>query len=238
MNDALTTLQGSLNHMQIIDLSHTLEPNIPSWPTHPKYCHNLMESYTLGEISCHYQLSMGEHTGTHFDAPLHFIAGGSSIADIPLERVMGRAATIPAEDIGPNGTLSSSRIMAWEEEHGEILADDIVLLHFGWDRLWQKRPHAAEFLQDWPGLSRDAAEYLAAKKVAVVATDALSIDVFTTTDFAAHYTLLGNQVLIGENFTNLWSLPPFSLLMAFPLKIQDGSGSPTRAMAFVPKDRR
>lgn len=237
MNDPLTILQSSFDQMQIIDLSHTLEPAIPSWPTHPKYCHNLMESYTLGEVSCHYQLTMGEHTGTHFDAPLHFIAGGSSIADIPLEKVMGRAATIQAEEIGPNGVLTSSHIMVWEEQHGEIQANDIVLLHFGWDRLWQKRPHATKFLKDWPGLNRNAAEYLVAKKVTAVVTDALSIDVFTTTDFPAHYTLLSHQVLIGENFTNLWQLPPFSLLMAFPLKIQEGSGSPVRAVAFVPRNQ-
>jgi len=69
MNEALARLQGSLDQMQMIDLSHTLEPDIPSWPTHAKYCHSLMESYTLGEVSCHYQLSMSEHTGT--DTDLH-----------------------------------------------------------------------------------------------------------------------------------------------------------------------
>ena len=73
--------------------------------------------------------------------------------------------------------------------------------------------------------------------MAAAATDALSIDVFTSTDFPAHYTLLASQVLIGENFNNLGSLPPFSLLMALPLKIQDGSGSPVRAVAFIPRKR-
>lgn len=234
-DDTLARLQGSLDQMHIIDLSHTLEPYIPSWPTHPKYCHDLMESYTMGEVGCHYQLVMSEHTGTHFDAPLHFIAGGSSIVNVPLEQLVGRAATIPAEGVGPNGVLSSSYIMAWEEQHGELQAGDIVLVHFGWDRLWQKRPHATAFMMDWPGMGRDAAEYLVTKKVAAVATDALSIDVFASTEFPAHYTLLANHVLIGENFNNLGSLPPFSFLMAFPLKIQNGSGSPVRAVAFVPR---
>ncbi len=87
------------------------------------------------------------------------------------------------------------------------------------------------------GLGKDAAEYLVAKKVAAAATDALSIDVSISTDFPAHYTLLASQVLIGENFNNLGSPPPFSLLMAFPLKIQDGSGSPVRAVAFIPRKR-
>lgn len=233
-DDPIRALGAALRQHAMVDLSHVLEPGIPSWPTHPKLCHNLMESYRLGDVSCHHQLTMSEHSGTHFDAPLHFIEGGKGIEELPLTAFIGRLATISATGVGPCGLVGRNDVEAWEEQHGQIQPGDAVLFHFGWDRLWKKRPDERPFLKDWPGLARDAAEYLAARKVRMVGCDALSIDVFTSTDFPAHYTLLGADILIGENFTNLGRLPPFSTLAAFPLPIKGGSGSPVRAVAFVP----
>jgi kynurenine formamidase len=232
--DLVRTLAAVLGRHRMVDLSHLLEPGIPSWPTHPKLCHNLMESYRLGDVSCHYQLTMSEHSGTHFDAPLHFIEGGKGIEALPLGSFIGRLATIQATDIEPCGLVGRSRIEAFEERHGGIEPGDAVLFHFGWDQLWKKRPDERAFLKDWPGLGREAAEYLAARKVRMVGCDALSIDAYTSTDFPAHHTFLGADILIGENFTNLGRLPPFSTLAAFPLPIKGGSGSPVRAVAFVP----
>jgi kynurenine formamidase len=238
LSDLLGVVQRGLKGMEVVDLSHLLEPLIPSWPTHAKYGHHLVESYTLGDVSCHYQLTMSEHTGTHFDAPLHFIGEGPyhyGIDQVPLEAVIGRALTISATSIEPCGLVSREFIASWERQHGDIQPGDVVLFHFGWDRRWGRRPEGASFLRDWPGLSREAAEYLVDKQVKVVGTDALSIDSYPSTDFPSHYTLLGNGVLIGENFANLGALPPSSLFMAFPLKIKGGSGSPIRAVAFVPR---
>lgn len=237
LGNPLGTLQRSLAGMEIVDLSHLLEPLIPSWPTHAKYGCQLIESYTLGDTSCHYQLTMSEHSGTHFDAPLHFISEGPyhyGIDQVPLEAVIGRALAISATSIEPCGLVTQEFIAWWERQHGDIQSGDIVLFHFGWDRRWNRRPEGTSFLRDWPGLSREASEYLVSKRVKVVASDALSIDSYTSSDFPAHYTLLGNGVLIGENFANLGVLPPSSLFMAFPLKIKEGSGSPIRAVAFVP----
>ena len=228
---------AGLGGLEMVDLSHVLEADIPSWPTHAKYTHCLMESYRLGEQSCHYQLTMSEHSGTHFDAPSHFIGDGPNskgIDEMPLSSFFGRLATISALDVAPCGLLARDQIEAWEERHGEIRPGDGVLFHFGWDRLWKTRPEGAAFLKDWPGLARDACEYLVAKRVRMAGTDALSIDAFTSTELPAHYTLLGAAVLIGENFNNLARLPPFCTLAAFPLPIKGGSGAPVRAVAFVP----
>lgn len=233
--DVLGRLRGLLGEVDIVDLSHRLEHQMPAWPTHAKFCHDLLESYRLGDGSAHYQLTMSEHSGTHLDAPVHFVDGAHSIDDTPLERVLGRAATIEAP-LGPNGAVSRSMIEAWEEEHGEIHNGDAVLFHFGWDRLWAPRPEGNAFLKDWPGLGAEAAEYLIGKQVGLVATDAVSLDVFTSTEFPAHNMLLGNEVLIGENFANLGRLPAFSFFMGAPLKIKGGTGSPIRALGLVPHE--
>lgn len=218
------------HRFDVVDLGHRLAEGMPSWPTHAGYAHDLVESYRTGQPSCHYKLTMSEHTGTHLDAPLHFIPDGPAhygIDEVPP--VVARAATIDATGLGPGDAVDQDRVTRWEREHGEIRAGDAVLVRFGWDARWG----SAGFLAGWPGIGDEAAAYLVDKGVALVATDALSIDVSGSTDFPAHRTLLGNRVPIGENFNNLASLPPFSFLIASPLRIAEGSGSPVRPLAFI-----
>lgn len=219
-----------------VDLSHTLEEGIPSVPTHARYGHTLYQSYERGDTACHYRLTLGEHTGTHIDAPLHFIPDGDAhydVATIPIDRLAGRAATIDVSDHGPQETVSVERIEAWESEHGAIQEGDRVLFRFGWDRYWDTGEEGQQYLDEWPGLSGEAAKYLTDAGVTVVGCDTLAIDASGEDEFPAHYELLGNETYIVENLTNLEELSPFSLLFTVPLKVEDGSGSPIRAFAVV-----
>lgn len=219
-----------------VDLTHSLREGIPAVPTHARFGHTLYESYDHGDAARHYRVTMGEHTGTHMDAPLHFVAEGEAhydIASVPVGRLVGRAATIEATDLGPDERLTEEDVRGWEERHGDIEAGDRVLVRFGWDRRWDTGASGREFLDDWPGLSADAAEYLTDKGVALVGCDTLSIDAARTEEYPAHHELLGSETYIVENLANLASLPPFSVLFTFPLKIADGSGSPIRAVALV-----
>jgi kynurenine formamidase len=221
-----------------VDLSHTLEENIPAYPTHARFGKTLYESYEYGDAALHYGLTLSEHTGTHMDAPLHFISEGPAhygTDEIPLDRLAGRAATIEATDLGARGLLGVMRIEVWEEEHGPIEAGDRVLIRYGWDLRWATGQEGRRFLEDWPGLSGEAAEYLVGKGVSLVGCDTLAIDATVSTENPAHYTLLGAEVYIVENLKNLERLPPFCLFLALPLKIEGGSGSPVRAVALVPR---
>lgn len=237
-NSMLDNLVQALSeNLTIVDLTHTLEENIPCWPTQARFGHVLYESYELGDVACHYQLVMSEHTGTHMDAPMHFIRSGEahvSIDDVPLSRVIGRAATLDATHLPKNGLLQKTDVQAWEDQHGELRRGDIVLIRYGFDKLWKLRPNDKEYAKDWPGVGREAAEYFVEKGVQLVGCDTFAIDAYNTEENPAHYTLLGNQVLIVENLNNLDLLPPFSLFLALPLKIKEGSGSPVRAIALVP----
>jgi kynurenine formamidase len=224
---------------ETVDLSHTLAENCPSWPTHARFGHIVFESYLYGDTSCHYQVTMSEHTGTHIDAPLHFIAKGEAhygIDKVPLSNLFGRAVTIDATYLPPNGLLTKSKVIEWENSQGPLKSGDIVLVRFGWDRYWAERPNDAQFLKDWPGVGADAAEYFVTKEVRAVGTDALSLDAYNSGNNPVHNILLGNQVLILENLNNLDLLSPYAFVMAFPLKIKDGSGSPLRVVAFIPKN--
>ncbi len=230
------TLAEQLQSHRWVDLSHTLEEGIPSWPTHARFGQTLYESYELGDVARHYGLTISEHTGTHMDAPLHFIPDGPAhygIDEVSLEKLSGRAATIQATDLEPGGLLNVARVRRWEEEHGEVRPNDKVLIRYGWDRKWATGPEGRDFLEGWPGLGGDAARYLVEKEVSLVGCDTLAIDAFGSEDNPAHYALLGNEVYIVENLKNLDKLPPFCLFMAFPLKVKGGSGSPVRALALV-----
>jgi kynurenine formamidase len=232
-------LVEQLRNSRWVDLSHTLEEGIPSWPTHARFGHVLYESYELGDVARHYGLTISEHTGTHMDAPLHFIAEGPAhygIDEVPLDRLAGRAATIIAPELPPGGLLTAGQIKEWEERHGPIEERDMVLIQYGWDRMWGIGPEGTGFLKDWPGLEGEAAEYLVEKGISLVGCDTLAVDAFGSQENPAHYALLGNEVYIVENLKNLDKLPPWSFFVAFPLKVKGGSGSPVRAVALVPKE--
>jgi kynurenine formamidase len=232
----LTTL---LQAFEIVDLSQTLEEGIPSWPTHARFGQVLYESYELGDIARHYGLTLSEHTGTHMDAPLHFMQRGPAhygIDKVPLDRLAGRTALIEAPELPRGGILTAAHVREWEEEHGPIEERNMVLIRYGWDRKWGIGPKGKGFLENWPGLGGNAAEYLVEKEVSLVSCDTLAVDAFGSEENPAHYALLGNEVYIVENLKNLDKLPPWSFFMAFPLKVKGGSGSPVRAVTLVHRE--
>jgi kynurenine formamidase len=232
-HEPVDLLLDAVERSDLVDLTHPLVAGMPVWPGHPEFCQTAMSSLARGDASCWHALSLGEHTGTHFDAPSHFIAGGWSIAQAPIQRFFGRMVTVAATGQAPRSTVPAEAILAWEARHGRIAPGDAVFFHFGWDRLWEAEP--AAYLADWPGLSRGAAELLVSRGARIVGSDCLSIDAFGSPDFPAHLALLGAGILIGENFARLGSLPPLCSLAALPLPIVDGSGAPLRAIAFVPR---
>jgi arylformamidase len=215
----------------LIDLTHPMRNGMAVWPGHPVFVQRAVSRLEEGDIACNHALEMSEHSGTHFDAPAHFIAGGATIDAIPMDCFFGRLATIAVE-AEPDSEVGAGAILAFEAAHGPILAGDAIGFHFGWDAHWMGE--TGRIFRDWPGLSGAAAALLVARQVRIVATDAMSIDRFSSTDFPAHRTLLAAGVLIGENFANLGVLPAFCQLTALPLKIEGGSGAPLRAVAEVP----
>ena len=96
----ISLLRQALQSSDITDLSYTLEPGMPVWPTHARFGAIVYETYDEGAVSMHRQLSFGEHTGTHLDAPRHFFKDGASIAEVDATSVMGRGVMIDASFLG------------------------------------------------------------------------------------------------------------------------------------------
>ncbi len=216
-----------------IDLTHRLRNGMAVWHTHPAFKQEAAESFATGAVACNHSICMSEHTGTHFDAPLHFVPGGQPISDVPLERFFGRMLTIDARGATPGTMVGTDFLDAFEKRHGPIKEGDAVFFSFGWAAFWDDKGPESRFMRDWAGLSREASLFLADRRVSIVGTDCMSVDRFGTEDFPAHNTLLRAGVLIGENFANLDKLPPICSLIALPLPIEGGSGAPMRAVAIL-----
>lgn len=226
---------GNESDYTMIDLTHTLRSTIPFWPTHPRFKMEQVSSLEDGKESSYHSICLSEHSGTHFDAPSHFILGAATIKEVPIQKFFGRMARIDAVGQAPDSQLPAEKIIQFEKNQGKLGVGDAAMFYFGWSQYWEHPTRAADFLDAWPGLSEDAAGLLVERGVRMAGTDCLSIDHFTSKAFPAHHKLLGADILIGENFANLEKVPPWSFLAALPLPIENGTGSPVRAIAFIPR---
>lgn len=220
-------------HARIVDLSYTMEANMPFWPTQPAYEAAVVETYEEGGESFHQAIRISEHTGTHIDAPKHFIRGGCPVDRLDPRTVMGRGVTIHAENVEPCGLLRLGQIKEFEAVNGEIKNQDIIMIRFGWENKYAIAPEEKGFLKDWPGMESQAAQYLADKNVAAVGCDTLSLDAFGVKKYVCHEILLGKGIPIMENLCNLSELPPFCAVIGLQNKFKGGSASPIRLVAFV-----
>jgi kynurenine formamidase len=227
----------ALEALEPIDLSQPLEEEMPVWPTLSRYFKTLWCSIHYGDPATAYQLVLNEHTGTHVDAPAHYLPPGHPhhrwVDEVPLEQWIGRACLVGCTEVERQGTVRAENVLAWEARHARIERGDITVFEFGWWRKWAVRPDDVDFLTDWPGLGPDCVELLLERGVKAVGVDTLSPDVFGDTSSPVHKALLGEGVVIVENLANLSRLPPRFYLLALPLKIEGGSGAPCRATALV-----
>jgi len=209
-----------------IDLTLTISESIPGFPGSPKpqfilWSNIKDDGYNL-EL-----LFLSSHTGTHLDAPYHFIKNGLKIHQIPLDRLMGKATLIKLKKT-KNSSITKLDITLFEKKNGNIPNNSSVFFFTE----WQKNLKKDNYFTENPGLAISAANYLVSKKINLVGIDSPSIDLGKDESFSVHHILSKNNILIVENLTNLNKISSekfnFTIL---PLKIKDATGSPVRAVA-------
>ena len=174
-------------------------------------------------------LFLSSHSGTHMDAPYHFHDKGLRIHQIPMERLAGEAALLNMKR-GPAGRITRWDIVEWEAEHGAIANGSSVVFNTG----WHSRLAEEDYFVANPGLSEDAAEYLAARDVGLVGTDSPSIDAGDAISFPAHQILARSGAVNVENLANLDRLEGASFhFVILPLRIYNATASPVRAAAIL-----
>ena len=170
------------------------------------------------------EIRIDSHCGTHVDAPSHFVPGGLTIDEIPLDVLIGPAQKITV----PAGTTAVTAA-----DLGEIAAPRVVI-HTGWsDRV---ATDEAGYLTASTHLDADAAEFLVRSGVRLVGIDCPSVDAPAVDP--VHQILLGNGVVIVENLANTSAVPDSFTLVVSPLRLIDGDGSPARVAAILDGEAR
>jgi len=214
--------------MKILDLTLTISDKIPVFPGSP-HPHFIPwekikdDSYNL-EL-----LFFSTHTGTHIDAPHHFLEKGAKIHEISLKKLVSEAVLIQFRK-SSDEPITKTDIQKFEKKHGKITGFSTVIFCTGWQRNLQKDYY---FTKN-PGLSVSAAKYLASKKISLVGVDSPSIDLGTDSKFSVHHVFSKKGMLIVENLANLEKIKSSKFhLVVLPLKLKNATGSPVRAIAFV-----
>jgi len=235
--DDIKSLKNLISECQVVDLTHSICDQMPAAPGHNPFQHIIWNSPELGDPAKSYQIILNEHTGTHIDAPGHFIQEGSSenlwIDQIPLKSLFCSCKVIKQSGLQGGESISKTYIQSWEDSNKKIQKGDGVLFHTGWDHLFMSCCVNGLYTDSWPGLGADSADYLISKGVSLVGIDTVSMDSSEAKEFPSHKKLLSNNIYIFENLNNLFRIDKECFLIALPLPIQKGTASPVRAIAFI-----
>jgi kynurenine formamidase len=236
-----------LQGYRLVDLTHSYNSASVFWPSPP--AHFELKQLHFGDTSAGFFYSansfcMPEHGGTHLDAPIHFARDRETMERVPLERLIGPVVVIDVSDKAAKDRdyrVSADDVLAFEAKHGRIEPGTRVLVRTDWSRHW---PDATAYLGHatdasklhFPAYGAEAARLLVEeRKVALLGIDTASIDYGPATDFPVHRIAAAANVPGLENVAGLEALPPRgAILVALPMKIEGGSGGPTRVVAFVP----
>ncbi len=229
----------------IVDLTHVLNEKNAYWPGtgyEPFHLKTIATIEKDGVLSKAF--SMPEHLGTHIDAPNHFETNQPDLSMISPDQFFAPGVVLdiaPQAEVNADATLTLKDIQEWESKHGRIPDGAIVLLHTGWGRFWDnysryKNQDAMGKLH-FPSYSGEAAAFLIhERKAKGLGIDNLSIDSGISKDFAVHHVVNKAGRYGLENVAQLEKLPArgFFLIVA-PIRIEAGSGGPTRILAILPK---
>ena len=244
--------------IEVVDCTGTLGPNTPilqlpadfAKPTPKVEIHKISEYDEDGPFFAWNWMVLGEHTGTHFDAPHHWITGkdfeDGYTDTLSVQRLVAPVNVIDcseASNSDPDFLLTADHVKSWELEHGSINKGEWVVMRTDWDSRGHDQDlfwNADESGPHSPGPSVDCLEYLLSKDIVGWGSQCIGTDAGQAggmdPPFPAHNLLHKNNCFGLASLANLDKLPAKgAILIAAPLKIERGTGSPIRAMALVQK---
>lgn len=215
--------------MKIIDLTYPIEKGMLTFNAH---WHPSVSIEQLGRIDVEGRESrkivFGTHTGTHVDAPLHFIRNGRSIDQIPIEKMFGEITIIDFSYLDENSAITKDML------EGKKITTK-MLFKFGWGKHWTHK----KFYQDYPYFTKEAAEFLISKNVELLSYDTPSPDdsrikLGSERDSEIHKIFLKNNIILVEYLANLDKIQEYEgwNISVNPLMIKGGDGSPARVYLF------
>lgn len=233
-------LSTSLTATRVVDLTHEMHEDMAFWPGGVPFNMERLVDYDQGYRL--HKFEVGENTGTHVDAPAHFVEGAQPIDEIPLTDLIVPAVVIDIRDKVADDAdyqLTPEDIMEWENEHGQIPARSLVILNTGWHQRFDT-PEAYVNMDDentmhFPGYHPDSAQVLIDRDIAGVGIDTLSLDYGASKSFGFHVGILKAGIYQIENLANLNALPATgATVMVGVLPVREGTQAQARVVAFMP----
>jgi arylformamidase len=212
--------QGVVYIVKIIDISLPLSAGTLLWPGSPEFELNQYKQLKAGDDCNNSRLACDVHTGTHIDAPSHFLLNGATIETLSLDVLIGPAVVCCLPSI--------PSIRADDLESLSLpLKTKRLLLRTDNSELWNAQVH--EFRRDYVGLTYDAAQWIAERGIRLVGIDYLSVARFEETE-AVHRTLLGAGIVLLEGINLYGAQAKEYELICLPLKLMRSEGAPARAV--------
>lgn len=221
---------------RLVDLTHVIHSQIPTWNQVCGFSMTRDSDYDKGALV--HAISCQAGIGTHIDAPVHFVPGAKSVADIPIvDLVLPLVVIDVSEKISASYNITELDILEYEQANGEIDHGSFVIGLTGWSKYWespdQYRNVNEQGKLEIPGFSIESAEYLLSKNVAGIGIDTLSPD-GGNLDFPVHHLFLGANKFIVENLTNVDMVPAKGAhILILPMKMKDVSEAPARVVALI-----
>lgn len=226
---------------RLVDLTHAVTSDIPLFPGSRPFARTPATTYEDAGYAS-YQIEIGEHAGTHVDAPLHFVPAGDPVDALDPQRLYAPAVVVDVSSKVPESgdyVVRRADLDAWEKVHGPVPRGSLVILRTGWESRWKEPGRYlnldARKIPRFPGLSEEAARRIVARGAVGVGIDTLSLDPGSSSGFPAHRVLLGAGLYGIENLAGLPALPATgATVLVAPLKLAGGTGAPARVLAILP----
>ncbi len=206
--------------MKFYDISLPISKDLPVWPGDPAVSLTPAQSILKGDQSNVTSIQMGAHTGTHIDAPYHFLEHGATVDKVPIETLIGPCLVI--------GSDAQSLVRKEDIRKYNLDRYSRILIKTKNSEMWAG--NSRSFNANYVSLSYDAAEHLVEMNTILVGIDYLSIEAFRSDNSRVHKLLLENSIVIVEGL-NLYGVQPGEYeLICMPLKLQGCEGAPARVV--------
>lgn len=234
------TLTYPVSAKRAVDLTHKMHEGMPFWPGGVPFRMSRLVDYDKGYRL--HKFEVGENTGTHVDAPSHFVKGNRPIDEIPLADLIVPAVVIDVQDkVASNADyeLTPEDIKLWEAENGAIPGNALVILNTGWHKRFGSPEQYVNLdssnVMHFPGYHPDSAKVLLERNIAGVGIDTLSLDHGPSKSFAFHVEILKANKYQIENMANLDALPPKGATVVIGvLPVKAGTQAQARIIALLP----
>lgn len=212
--------------MKIIDLSETVSPGMVVYPGDPTVEHKI--THTIKSVGCRLsQLIINSHAGTHIDAPLHFIENSNSIADIALDKCVGKAIVINCTNKKENDSITIEDLKSYESK---ITKGSKILIRTD----WYKQKRNEDYFYKAPRISCELSAWLVEKQISMIGVESPAVNCNCDNDEGGivHKNFLENNIVIVERLSNLDKIENDEVFFsAAPIAFDGADGTTVRAYA-------